>query len=176
MIRLDYLRIKGQESPTSRFHQSMLACRIRDWQFEVETALEFSPKSYLHMAGLMARYDENTFYYLFVTRDDDGTKILSYMEMDAGSFAYSNRLATLPESTGIDLRIRVVDAKLSFFYRVAHGDWKDLGLAKDFTKLSDEYATPIGFTGAFAGITANDMLGFREPADFKSFSYRQLTG
>jgi xylan 1,4-beta-xylosidase len=174
--RPGYLRVRGQESPTSRFHQSLLACRIRDWQFEVETALEFSPRSYLHMAGLMARYDENTFYYLFVTRDDDGTKILSYMEMDAGSFAYSNRLATLPEASEIGLRVRVVDAKLRFFYRSNGDQWTDLGLEKDFTKLSDEYATPIGFTGAFAGITVNDMLGFREPADFRLFSYRQLPG
>src|SRR5262249_53222445 len=145
-------------------------------QFEVETELEFSPLSYLHMAGLMARYDENTFYYLFVTRDDDGAKILSYMEMDAGSFAYSNRLATLPDDGGIGLRIRAIDTKLRFLYCAAGSEWKDLGLEKDFTKLSDEYATPIGFTGAFAGITANDMQGYREPADFKVFSYSQLPG
>ncbi|OLL28376.1 glycoside hydrolase family 43 [Burkholderia sp. SRS-W-2-2016] len=174
--RPGYLRIRGQESPTSRFHQSLLACRVRDWQVEVETALEFSPSSYLHMAGLMARYDESTFYYLFITRDDDGTKILSYMEMDAGSFAYNNRLAVLPENGETGLRLRIEDAKLRFSYRTDDGTWTELGLDKDFTKLSDEYATPIGFTGAFVGITANDMLGFREPADFRFFSYRQLPG
>jgi xylan 1,4-beta-xylosidase len=96
------------------------------------------------------------------------------MEMDAGSYAYSNRLAALPEHSEIGLRIRVVDAKLRFFYRSTASDWTDIGLEKDFTKLSDEYATPIGFTGAFAGITVNDMLGFKQPADFKSFAYTQL--
>jgi xylan 1,4-beta-xylosidase len=174
--RPGYLRVRGQESPTSRFHQSLLACRVRDWQFEVETTLEFSPSSYLHMAGLMARYDESTFYYLFITRDDDGTKILSYMEMDAGSFAYENRLAVLPEGCETSLRVRVEDTKLRFSYRSDEGAWTDIGQEKDFTRLSDEYATPIGFTGAFVGITVNDMLGFREPADFRHFSYRQLPG
>jgi Beta xylosidase C-terminal Concanavalin A-like domain len=88
----------------------------------------------------------------------------------------SNRLATLPEASEIGLQVRVVDAKLRFFYRSNGDQWTDLGLEKDFTKLSDEYATPIGFTGAFAGITVNDMLGFREPADFRSLSYTQLNG
>lgn len=172
--RPGYLRIRGQESPTSRFHQSLLACRIRDFAFEVETSLEFTPTTYLHMAGVMARYDENTFYYLFITRDDDGTKILSYMEMDAGSYSYQNRLATLPDSGEIGLRIHVEDTKLRFAYQVKDGAWTDTGLEKDFTRLSDEYATPIGFTGAFAGITVNDMLGFKTPADFRFFSYRPI--
>jgi xylan 1,4-beta-xylosidase len=170
--RPGYLRIRGQESPMSRFHQSLLACRVRDWEFEVETAFEFSPVSYLNMAGLMARYDENTFYYVFVTRHDDGKKILSFMEMDAGSFTYSHHIATLPQDGEIQLKLRVEAGKLRFFHRTSEEDWSDLGLEKDFTKLSDEYATPIGFTGAFAGITVNDMLGFRQHADYRLFVYR----
>ncbi len=39
--------------------------------------------------------------------------------------------------------------------------------------LSDEFAKPMGFTGAFAGMACQDMSGQDLPCDFKYFRYTE---
>jgi xylan 1,4-beta-xylosidase len=42
----------------------------------------------------------------------------------------------------------------------------------DVGKLSDEYATPLGFTGAFVGMSSIDVADGSSYADFKRFAYK----
>lgn len=172
--RRGFLRLYGQESPNSRFSQSLLGIRIRDFEVQIQTAVAYHPEDYLHMAGLMMRYDENTYYYVTITRDDEGKKVIAYMEMDSGDYSYINALAILPENQLVHLRATVKANKVRFEYSMNEINWIDLGIEKEFYKLSDEYAYPVGFTGAFASICTNDLTGLKKAADFKYMSYRVL--
>ncbi|MBE5966642.1 MAG: glycoside hydrolase family 43 protein [Lachnospiraceae bacterium] len=169
-----YLRMYGQESPSSRFHQSLLGARVRDYEFECKTSLTFDPDNYHHMAGLMLRYDENTYFYLFITRHDNGNKVLSFMVMDAGKFSYRNELITLEEDTIVNLKVIVKNYKVYFEYSVDETEWKRLDIEEEFYKVSDEYATPVGYTGSFVAIAVNDLDGYKRHADFRYLEYRAL--
>lgn len=169
-----YLRIYGQESPSSRFHQSLLGARVRDYEFESTTGLIFDPKHYHHMAGLMLRYDENTYYYLFITRNDNGDKVLSFMKMDAGKFTYQNAVAVLKEEGEVHLKVTVKEYKVFFSYRENQSRWTTLSIEEEFYKVSDEYATPVGYTGSFVAIAVNDLDGYKRHADFSYWDYQVL--
>lgn len=166
------LRLYGQESPTSRFHQSLLGVRVRDFEFESTTGLSFDPKNYHHMAGLMLRYDENTYYYLFITRNDNKDKVLSFIKMDAGEFTYRNALTILNEESLVHLKLFVKDNKVYFAYKENESEWTDLDIKEEFYKVSDEHATPVGYTGSFVSITVNDLDGFKRFADFSYWDYK----
>jgi xylan 1,4-beta-xylosidase len=175
--RKGYLRLYGQDSPVSRFKQSMVARRIQHFNVEIETSLEFNPQSYLQIAGLMLRYDETTFYYLHVTQmPETGEKVLAYLEFEAGEYTYNNpKIAVLPENESVKLKAVVQDEVVRFYWASGNESFKDIGLQKEFWKLSDEFIKPIGFTGSFAAITANDLLGFGSYADFEYFKYTILS-
>jgi xylan 1,4-beta-xylosidase len=172
--RPGFLRLYGRDSPASRFDQSLVARRIRHLGFEAETELEFDPACHMQFAGLILRYDESSFYYLNVTRDDEsGDLVLAYMETLAGAFAYSGRVAVLGKGP-VRLRATSRAGELSFAFSQGGAPFADCGLAKDLRLLADETAYPIGFTGAFVGIAASDLLGRRTPADFSYLDYRPL--
>jgi Beta-xylosidase len=170
--RPGFLRLYGRDSPSSRFEQSLLGRRIWHFDFEAETELEFYPESHLQFAGLMLRYDENSFYYLIVTLDTgSGERVLAYMEVVDGAFSYIGRITSLRMGP-VRLRATCRGARIGFAYSQEGESFVDCGLAKELRALSDESAYPIGFTGAFAAIAASDMLGRKAPADFSYFAYR----
>lgn len=70
--RPGYLRLNGLDSPNSRFEQAFLARRQEDFCFRMETRMEFHPVSERQMAGLMYFYDEEDFYYLYLSRNPQG--------------------------------------------------------------------------------------------------------
>ncbi len=170
--RPGYLRLRGRESPVSRFRQSLAARRIEHFEFSVETELEFDPASQYQFAGLMLRYDESAFYYLHVTRlPETGEKVVAYMEQVDGAFGHVGRITALPEAGSASLRAECRAGVVRFSWGAGGAGWKDCGIEKDLGVLSDEAIHPIGFTGAHAAIAASDMLEYRAPADFKRFDY-----
>jgi xylan 1,4-beta-xylosidase len=172
--RPGYLRLKGKDSPVSRFNQSVLARRIQHFNFEVETRVEFDPLVYDHFAGLMLRYDESLFYYLIVTFfPETGEKVLAFMEMEGSTFNYIDKITVL-DNSGVCLKAITVDEKITFYWSPDGKDWNECGIQRPFDRLCDENAEPVGFTGSFVGISANDMTGFKRPADFEYFSYSIL--
>ena len=52
--------------------------------------------------------------------------------------------------------------------------WNVIPYRIDVSTLSDEYASPMGFTGAFVGMSCQDMADASAYADFKYFEYRVL--
>ena len=67
------------QSLESRFAQSLLAARQQHLHCRVETRLDFDPVDYHHTAGLVYYYDNNSHYYLALTRDERQGKVLTVM-------------------------------------------------------------------------------------------------
>ncbi len=170
--RPGYLRLKGTESLHSRFHQSLVARRQQAFCYTASTVVEFEPESFQQMAGLAALYDINNYYYLHITLDDTGKKILKIAKCDAG--IYDEPLAEDVPVDGVSrcyLKVEVDYHLLQFSYSTDGKDYVKIGPVFDASTLSDEYTEPCRFTGAFVGLCCQDLSGQRKHADFDFFEY-----
>ncbi len=172
--RPGYLRLRGQESPKSMHRQSLVARRIQSTRFEADTCLEFRPRTFQQMAGLICWYDISLHWYLRVTHDEDLGACLGIVEMDDDVYSEPlDRDISVEGWDRVHLRAVMHDADLRFFYSRSGGDWREIGPVFDASKLSDEYGRRGGFTGAFVGLCAHDLSGARQPADFDYFRYQE---
>jgi xylan 1,4-beta-xylosidase len=172
--RPGYLRLKGWESISSKYRQSLIARRQQAFCYTASTCVEFEPEDYLQMAGLVCFYDTHNFYYLRISRDEKIGKCL-------GIIAAQNNQFDLPlrEEVCIEgwrtcyLRVTVDYDCLQFFFSSDGGRWEKIGPVLDAATLSDEFCMEGQFTGAFIGICCHDQSGRRQAADFDYFEYQE---
>ena len=170
--RKGYLRLYGKESVTSRFTQAIAATRQKDFCFKAETKFECSPKSFHHMAGLVYRYDEKNQYYFRVSYDEGTEKYYlgvlcfnkSELELNDIEISYMG---------SITLKVVVENRKVKFYYAL-NDEFVEFPGEYDSSILSDENATPMGFTGAFVGMQTVDARHQQFYADFEYFQYTVL--
>lgn len=175
--RSGHLRLHGRESMVSEHEQIVVARRQTDFCFEAETQLEMYPKNYQEMAGLIYRYDERNQYYLKFSFDEkSGLNCLDILTFDRGGFSMLlGNTPVLIKENSIKLKICVNEQQAQFYYSIKNDVWHKIGGVLDASILSDDYVEPMGFTGAFIGMTANDMNQHKSYADFSYFTYTALT-
>ncbi|WP_020208696.1 glycoside hydrolase family 43 protein [Gilvimarinus chinensis] len=171
--RPGYLRLKGQEPPTSLYEQSLIARRQQAFCFTAETTLDFNPKSFQQMAGLMSFYNTQKFIYLCLTHDESlGRVIEIVMATMEGKMLYPlGQRIPLPKGQ-IRLKIQVEWDQWRGFWATESGNWNSLGGYIDYSGLADEVGAEH-FTGAFVGMACHDLSGQFINADFQSFSYNE---
>lgn len=177
--RPGFLRLYGKESIGSLFHSALVARRQQAFKFSASTKLEFSPTHFQQMAGLTCYYNSKKFYYLHVTTDDEGNRVID-VSMCLGDMFAKYPLAepiSVPKDGAIELRATVDFDQLYFAYRLEGQDsWTDLGLRLDYSILCDEIGdggADANFTGAFVGICCQDVAGTSLHADFAYFDYQE---
>ncbi len=72
--RKGFLRLYGKQSLNSLHTQSLLARRIQDFHVQVTTSIDFQPKSFLQMAGLVFYYNCGHYHYACITGNYEGSK------------------------------------------------------------------------------------------------------
>ncbi|MFF2483856.1 glycoside hydrolase family 43 protein [Paenibacillus sp. NPDC058071] len=170
--RPGYLRLHGRESVVSMHTQSMVCRRQDTFVFQAETKLEFHPTSFQHKAGLIYRYNEDNLYYLYVTYDEQASsKVLHVLSIDNGSYRALTPEHSVHLNSDIYLRLEVNYESGQFYYSSDSTNWNKVGEKFDTTILSDEYANPMGFTGAFVGMCCQDLNNHTIYADFEYFKY-----
>ncbi|HVZ99246.1 MAG TPA: glycoside hydrolase family 43 protein [Caulobacterales bacterium] len=177
--RPGYLRLYGRESIGSHFKQSLVARRWQAHCFTAATRMEFAPRHFQQMAGLVCYYGAAKFHYLHVAHDDAaGThlRVMSALPDAVNAHAFSPPLP-IAQHTAIELRVDVDFERLRFSYRADGEDWRTLPQIFDASLLSDEASLPglPNFTGAFVGVACQDMSGAALPADFAWFEYQERT-
>jgi xylan 1,4-beta-xylosidase len=170
------LRLYGRESLVSVHSQNMLVRRQTDFSFEVETCLELPFNHFQKMAGLIYRYDEENQYYLRIAYNEDKQqKCLGILCFDKGKFSMPLGEEEVPVGDGkVYLRLTVRNKHGKFSFAKEDKQWMDIPYQLDTSILADEYAEPMGFTGAFIGMSCQDMRDKCGYADFYSFSYKVL--
>jgi xylan 1,4-beta-xylosidase len=130
------------------------------------------------MAGLICYYNSCKFHYLYISTDDEIGKHIGIMSCEADqtsavTFPIQDRRIGVPEDRLIWLRASVDHARLVFAWSDDGEDWNEIPVELDQSLLSDEAGIEGGeqFTGAFVGMTCNDLTGQREHADFDFFDY-----
>jgi xylan 1,4-beta-xylosidase len=169
-VRPGFLRLRGGQSPLSRFQQTLLARRQTDFSFSAETCLEFDPGSFQELAGLCWRYDENNQYLLAVSHDECRGRVLSVQTMIGGEYEKTKDTGADNGGKGIWLGLTVRERTGYFRYSLDGKNWTVLRPALDAAVLSDEYFHE-GFTGAFVGMFCVDTACYAACADFQYFTY-----
>ncbi|MEM9386797.1 MAG: glycoside hydrolase family 43 protein [Pseudomonadota bacterium] len=173
------LRLYGKESPGSLFSQALIARRQMHFVYEASTCMRFEPENFQQMAGLICYYNSSKFYYLYVSCDEDAVKHLSIMSCEANrtlavTYPVAALRVDLPPDAPIWLRASVRYEHLNFDWSEDGEQWRRLPVTLDYSVLSDEAGMDGAeqFTGAFVGMTCNDLCGAGAYADFESFAYR----
>ncbi|WP_428239836.1 glycoside hydrolase family 43 protein [Gynuella sp.] len=178
--RSGYLRLKGQESVGSVFNQSLLAIRQTDFHFQAQTQLEFNPTDFQQQAGLICYYNTHKYHYLYISYDETQGRHLGIMSCMAAmdwqsEFPESQMLKQIPiPQTGpLSLRATMENDTLLFSWSADEKHWHQIDVVLDSSILSDEAGLGAGsnFTGAFVGLSCQDLSGQKRHADFKYFEY-----
>ncbi|EGJ73017.1 putative glycosyl hydrolase [Streptomyces sp. Tu6071] len=172
------VRLRGGESLSSRHRQSLVARRQQHARFTFTATVDHEPGSPRRSAGLAHVYNTQLWHYAHVTADGAGARVLCLAVCDRGRYAELAG-AALPDADPVRLRL-TGDGPLARFAWEDAGVWRALGPALDTTRLSDEYATvggpdghfsSWGFTGAFLGLSAQDLTGEGRAAEFSRVRY-----
>jgi xylan 1,4-beta-xylosidase len=170
--RPGWLRIRGKESPVSTHRQALTARRQTDFCFTAETVLDFEPRSFQQMAGLIYRYDETNQYYLRATWDEERkTRTLGLLVFDRGIMTLPLGRDEIDAGSGeLRLKLAVRFSSAQFWWASQDGPWQRIGPELDAGKISDDYGG-LGFTGVFVGMACQDLKTQEFPADFALFLY-----
>ncbi len=173
--RPGWLRMYGRQSLESCYDQSLLGFRQQHFCVQADTKLEFAPESHQQMAGLTYFYNGSCFYYLYITREEEQSRVLTMMRKLPDEFDMPVGLGrTLPADGPVWLRMTVRYGAAQFFYSLDGVSYEKIGPQLDARQMSDE-AGPARFTGAFFCICCQDISGRKQAADFDFVEYQVLS-
>ncbi len=95
-------------------------------------------------------------------------KTINVIEVNDGRYRLLEQ--AFADSGKVEFKLKVHYDKGQFYY-CTESQRSKIGPEFDTIILSDEYAKPMGFTGAFVGICAQDLRGQKAEAYFKNFVY-----
>jgi xylan 1,4-beta-xylosidase len=174
--RPGHLRLYGRESPGSLFRQALVARRQQSHCFTAATLVDFEPDCYQRMAGLICYYNSVKFHYLYISHDETAGKHVAVMSClpDSGQPEVGAPPIPIPGGVPVHLRVEVDYERLRFAFRAGVREWHWLPQQFDASILSDEAGPPANpnFTGAFVGMSCQDLTGSCRTADFDYFYYR----
>jgi xylan 1,4-beta-xylosidase len=175
--RAGHLRLYGRETIGSQFRQALVARRQQSHCYSAATVVDFEPRHYQQMAGLVCYYNSAKFHYLYISHDESAgrhLRVMTCLPDQVQSDVFTAPIA-IPEGRRVHLGVEVDYERLHFGYRVEGGDWHWLPQQFDASILSDEATAPglPNFTGAFVGMACQDLAGTAVPADFDYFEYHE---
>jgi xylan 1,4-beta-xylosidase len=173
--RPGFLRLYGRETVGSLFKQALVARRQQSHCYSASTLVEFEPRHFQQMAGLICYYNSSKFHYLYISRDDECGKhvrVMSALPDGTQADAFTPAFA-IPSEVAVELRVEIDYERLHVGYRVGGGGWTWIPQQFDASILSDEATAPglPNFTGAFVGMACQDMSGAGRHADFDWCEY-----
>jgi len=171
--RPGFLRLKGGGSMQSKFNQVLVARRQQSFQYQATTVLEFYPETFQQMAGLVCYYDTDLFHYIYMSADERAGTCLYVRTANDGEICFPLDTAFIPlgRANRVFLRARVDFERLTFLYSFDGKTWLRACDDLDQSILSDDYGRNRSFTGAFVGLTCQDLTGHKLHADFEFFEY-----
>lgn len=171
--RPGWLRLRGRDSLSSLFYQSLLVKRLTSLRCTVETCVEFEPDHFTQKAGLICYYDTRQHYYLRITNDEVHGKVLGIVLTDDG--AYDELIESqilIRDWARVFLRAEIDNEKLQFSASPDGKTWQNIGEVLSMAKLSDDYGSTLRFTGTMIGLCAQDLGGTFKHADFDYFEVK----
>ncbi len=170
--RPGWLRMYGRSGLSSRFSQTLIARRMREYCMEASACVEFEPEVFKQMAGLIFLYDCDNYLYLHISRDEDVGKCITLLKAENKKYEYLTDYIPVREKEALYLKMETRNAMTRFYYGYSEKDWQEIGPLINASFLSDEACGEGWFTGAMIGICCQDMTGFGRYADFDWFEVK----
>lgn len=174
------LELIGHGSLSNKFDLSFIAKRWKDFKFTAETKMRFNPYNYQAMAGLVNYYNNSQWSWIFITKNDEGHRVIEIAECDNQKYTsiLKDHAVVIPPNIEWVWFKTVID-HLDYYYEYSFNgeDWNRIPVKLDAMILSDDYvAMHYGgfFTGAFVGLAAVDYSGYESKAYFDFFDYKTL--
>ena len=171
--RQGWLRIYGGNSLSSKYKQGVLARRLQDNNCECITKMEFVPKRYQHMAGLICYYNYDNYHYLRVTKDEESGRCICVTSVNNREITESEYVKISEDAEYYYLKATIHGTNLEFSYSYDNQNFVKVGKNLDMRILSDEHVDGNGFTGAMVGMSCQDLQGDGCHADFDWFEYKK---
>jgi len=177
----EVVRIYGRQSLSSLHEQSLIARRVQSFHIQAICSIDFHPESFQHLAGLVCYYNTYHWYYLNISCNDSGRRVLQITSCD--KYEISEALEypiEIPQNRLIHLMVDFNRANIQFYYSLDGEGWLTVGPVLDGSILSDDYVQDAevryrpAFTGSFVGVACQDLRGFKHYADFHSWEYQEL--
>ena len=172
--RPGWLRMYGRSGLASRFSQSLVAVRMREFDLEISTKLDFEPEVFKQMAGLIVMYDTDNYFYLHISCDEDIGKCVTLLRAENKKYQYLTGYLPIPPGILVELRAEAKNFFFTFSYCLEGGVWQNLASNLDGSFLSDEACAEGWFTGAMTGLCCQDLTGSGKYADFDWFEVKYL--
>lgn len=168
--RSGWLRIHGGNSLSSKYFQAFTARRQQAFLCDAMTKVEFNPRDYHHLAGLVCYYNYDNYYYLKITRDEKIGRCIQVTSMVNKEMEDSHCIS-IPEEGPVFLKAEMRRGELKFYFSMNGKEYNKVDGCYDMHTLSDERVSGNGFTGAMIGISCQDLQGNGVYADFNWFDY-----
>lgn len=170
--RPGWLRMYGRSGLSSRFSQTLIARRMREYYMEAAARVEFEPDIFKQMAGLIFLYDTDNYLYLHISRDEDVGKCITLLKTENKRYEYLTDYIPVRENEAIYLKMKTENAMTQFYYGYSEEELQKIGPLINASFLSDEACDEGWFTGAMIGICCQDLTGFGKYADFDWFEVK----
>ncbi len=174
--RPGFLRLKGKESLSSMHTQALIAKRLQHFEAEVSTCVEFEPKTFQQLAGLVLYYNTGHYHYLHITTNGVD-KLISIISCNNFITTEQNEKGIITGSNRIILKAIIIREKLQFSYSIDQTNFINIGHILDMSILSDDNVRDgseryrPAFTGCFVGMCCQDLKTNNIHADFDWFEY-----
>ncbi|MCC5806780.1 MAG: glycoside hydrolase family 43 protein [Opitutales bacterium] len=165
------LVLRGRQSLSCRYRQSLVACRLRHFRARVAVQMEFDPQNFMHSAGLAFFYNTEGYLYLRLSRGDDGTARWQIIQCRQTEVTYLLESEIDAASSPVWIQGGMRDGRAQFHQSADGIEWSPVGGGIDARFLSDEGALVYGFTGCYIALAAEDLSGGGRPAVFRDFTY-----
>ena len=168
--RPGWVRLRGQESPTSLNRVSLLARKLTSVHARVTTKMDFHSEVTQQDAGLMLYYDNMDYLYLRKYYSESlGCNALNVQRMENGVRTEYARTAVRDGELYLRLYIKGKRCWLEWSYDGK--TYQQIGPEFDTSKFSDEYCKYGEFTGTMVGIACVDRMTHSHCADFDFLEY-----
>ena len=155
----------------------MAARRQEEFCFTAETKMEFKPLNYFQMAGITYFYDTINHFYLYISADDEGKRVINLYHNDMGNYHFPMGREGIPISDegAVWLKMDVHYDRISFFWSLDGEKYIQSARSLYCGDMTDEAYRRISqerFTGSFAGIACQNLFGGDCYADFDWFQMK----
>ncbi|QJC50987.1 glycoside hydrolase family 43 protein [Paenibacillus albicereus] len=117
--RPGWLRLRGRESLQSHHRTSLVARRLTELEAQAETWLEFSPRHFQQLAGLVLYYNSKNHYYLRVSRDEERGLGVNVLAVADGRYReLLEQDVPIPEEGPVGLRADIRGGQVQFQIRL----------------------------------------------------------
>jgi len=173
--RKGWLSLRGRDSLSSTFDQSLVARRLQHFQTSAETCISFQPKNFKQAAGLIAYYDRLHYHYFRITSAGEGKIKLGVISSE-NTKASRYEVAELPSTAGENIYLRIENnfAELRFAWSLDEINWNAVDRVFEATMLGDWVSPHSNFTGTFWGVCCQDLSDRTAWAHFGFFDYQPL--